>query len=164
MHEIEVKILEIDKDFIIQKLESMGAKLTFCGEIENEFYQNNDGKRIRLRKMGGKNIMTLKTKIENENMKASNEYEVEFLEYETFKIILENVGFKFSIKTNKQRISYHLGEIAFDIDDFPGIPTFIEVEAQTTKNVIKGVELLGYTMDDTKTFGERELKEYYNLI
>lgn len=164
MNEIEVKILEINKEELISKLENLWAIKTFEWDIENEFYENSDWKRIRLRKIWWKNIMTFKVKQESENMKSNMEYEVEFVEYETFKIILENIWFKFYAKTYKKRISYHLWDITFDIDDFPGIPTFVEVEAQNEQDVKKWIELLWYKMEDTQTFWERELKKYYNLI
>lgn len=164
MLEIEVKILEINKEEIISKLENLWALKTFSWDIENDFFYNAEWKRVRLRKMWGKNFITYKVKKENVLAKSNHEYELEFFDYETMFTILENIWFKHYWNSNKKRISYHVENIAFDIDDFPGIPTFIEVEAQTTENVIKWVELLWYTMEDTKTFWEKELKEYYWLI
>ena len=59
MQELEVKILEIDKNKIIEKLESLNAVKVFDGSIEAEFYFIN-GKKIRLRKMWNKNRFNCK--------------------------------------------------------------------------------------------------------
>lgn len=164
MNEIEVKILEIDKKSIISKLEKMWATLTFDWDIENDFFENQENKRIRLRKKWDKFILTFKIKQENNQAKSNKEYEVEFKDYETMSIILENIWFRKYWNSSKKRISYKLDNIVFDIDDFPQIPTFIEVEAQNTEDVIKWVELLWYTMKNTCTLTERELKKFYWLI
>lgn len=164
MQEIEVKILEINKEEIIAKLEKLWAKEVFEWKIENEFFENGENKRIRLRKMWGKNYITFKIKSENSIAKSNYELETEFLDYETMVGILENIWFNKYWNSNKKRISYHLWNIAFDFDDFPGIPSFVEIEATNNEDVIRWVELLWYTMKDTKTFWERELKKYYNII
>jgi len=164
MQEIEVKILEIDKEAIISKLEKLWAKLIFDWDIENDFYVNQENRKIRLRKKWNKNILTFKIRQENTTMKSNMEYEVEFKEYENMGIILENIWFQKFADSRKKRISYQLDTIVFDIDDFPGIPTFIEVEAQNTEDVMKWVELLWYEMKDTCTLAEKGLKEFYGLI
>lgn len=163
MQEIEVKILEINKAEVIAKLVKLWAILTFDWEIENDFFDNGE-KRIRLRRMWGKNYITFKIKSENSIAKSNYELETEFLDYETMVGILENIWFIKIRSSNKKRISYHLWHIAFDFDDFPGIPSFVEIEATNNEDVIRWVELLWYSMEDTKTFWEMELKKHYNIV
>lgn len=163
MQEIEVKILEINKNEIISKLINLWAKLVFEWSIENDFFDNWD-KRIRLRKMWGKNYITFKIKAENEIAKSNLELETEFLDYDTMVQILQNIWFAKTRSSNKTRISYHLWNIWFDIDDFPWIPTFIEIEAQNNEDLIKWVEILWYKLSDTVMYWEMELKKHYNVL
>ena len=44
MQEIEVKILEIDKNCLIKKLKNIWAKKVFDSKIEAFFYKNKDWK------------------------------------------------------------------------------------------------------------------------
>ncbi|MDP5039090.1 MAG: class IV adenylate cyclase [Candidatus Gracilibacteria bacterium] len=163
MQEIEVKILEINKDKLIEKLVNLGAEKVFDSEIYAEFYHSLNGEKIRLRKTNIGNFMTLKVKKNLDGVKSNREYETNFGDYETFVNILLISGFqKFGI-SKKYRVSYKLGNIIFDFDSIENIPDFVEVESDNIKDVEKGVELLGYSMKDTSTFGEKELKAHYNI-
>jgi adenylate cyclase class IV len=60
-------------------------------------------------------------------------------------------------------VSYILDEITFDIDNYPGIPEYVEVEAKTREKVEEGVKLLGFTMKDTACVTEGDLREKYKV-
>lgn len=91
MNEIEVKIFGIDKDALIAKLEALGAEKIGEWAIQAEFYRNEAGKKIRLRRMGTQNILTYKQKIPTEEMKGHLELELAFDRYDTMCSILECV-------------------------------------------------------------------------
>jgi len=92
-----------------------------------------------------------------------NEHETEFESYEDMANILLSLGCVKMGASQKHRTSYRLGEIVFDIDEYPGIPCFMEVESTSVENVEKGVRLMGYEMSDTHSMNESGLKEYYGI-
>ncbi|MDD2487801.1 MAG: class IV adenylate cyclase [Candidatus Gracilibacteria bacterium] len=163
MKEVEIKILEIDKEQVIAKLEELGAIKMFEGTVCNDFFGNDSGKKIRLRKMGEDNILTYKEWIDEPGVKSQNEYEIKFDDYENIIHILQGIGFSLYGKSSKTRISYSLGNMHFDIDKLDGIPWFVEVESDNSSDVQKGVELLGFDFDNACLLTERGLKERYGI-
>ena len=131
MKEIEVKILEIDKDSLVRKLESLGAIKIFEGGVDAEFFTNREGKKVRLRKMGNENILTYKERIEMPEAKYNNEYEISFDHYENLVSILRGIGFEKSGEKSKKRLSYRIGSIIYDFDKYEDIPWFVEVESES---------------------------------
>lgn len=164
MNEIEVKIFEIDKNYLISKLEELWAIKIFEWDIVNDFFINSDKKKIRLRKKWNKNLMTYKERIENEKAVHNMEHELAFEDYETMKNILVGIWFDKYWESNKYRISYRFENIEFDFDSYPWIPDFVEIEAKSNEELVIWVELIWYKMRDTKTLTERQVKEFYWII
>jgi adenylate cyclase class 2 len=161
MKEIEVKILEIDKISIINKLISIWAVKKYEWNIEAYFYKNEDNKKIRLRKTSDWFNINFKEKIENSSFLENHEYESNFENFEMMEKILIWIWFKKYWYSSKYRISYFYDWITFDIDSYPWIPDFIEIEAESIESVEKWVKLLWYSMSYTKILTEREIKEHY---
>lgn len=161
MQEIEVKILEINKEELIKKLENLWAEMIFDSYIDAEFFMSQNQKKLRLRKTKYWNYMTMKEKIQKDWYKINQEHELEFGDYETFEKILILSWFQKFWISKKQRISYKLWNIVFDFDSIKDIPDFVEVESDNIADVEKWVEILGYNMSQTNTFWEKELKEFY---
>ncbi|HMT01350.1 MAG TPA: class IV adenylate cyclase [Candidatus Absconditabacterales bacterium] len=163
MNELEVKILKIDKDAMIAKVESFGAQKIFDDTIVADFYKNADGKKLRFRKYGAENILTYKEKIQTETLMENLEYEVVIDDYETFEKMLVALGFVKYGHSSKHRTVYKLGNIVFDFDKYENIPWFVEVESDNEQDLVKGVALLGYTMNDTHTLTESQVKKHYGV-
>lgn len=161
MKEIEVKVLEIDKNLIINKLIYIWAKKKYDWFIEAFFYKNQDNKKIRLRKTTAWFNINYKEKIQNNDFLENSEFETEFKDFEMMEKILIWIWFKKYWYSSKYRISYFYDWITFDIDTYLWIPDFVEIEAENINLVEKWVKLLWYKMSDTKIFTEREIKEYY---
>ena len=162
-YECEVKILEVDTESIKNRLHSLGVREIFNGHIVADFFRNSNGKKIRLRKMAGNNVLTYKIAYSTNTVLQNEEIEVVFDNYEGMVQVLLASGFELYGHSQKERVSYLYQNIHFDIDTMAGIPTFLEVEAINVEDVKRGVELLGYTMDQTCTLTERTLKEHYGL-
>lgn len=167
MLEVEVKILEIDKQKVIKKLDELGAIKVFEGEIIANYYDypNNSlakqKKTLRLRKKSDFAELTLKEEVSRNGAKIMDEHETK-CEYEGMKSILKNLGFERTKKIVKYRISYSLDKCHFELDTFLGIPTFLEIEAATKKELEEMVAVLGYSMKDTKPWSGHDVLEYYN--
>ena len=109
MKEVEVKILEVDRPRIENKLIAIGAKKIFDGEI-NAILLDFNNKSIsrqknilRLRKEGEKSFLTLKKYRHMKKAKACDEYEIKTSDFETTRKILELLGLKKIGKIVKQR-------------------------------------------------------------
>ncbi len=163
MNEIEVKILDIDGESIRRKLEVMGAKKKFEGTIVAHFFRGPNGKKIRLRRMGDTCYVTAKQKVGSDGMLHNEEYEVETSDFAAMAKILEIAGLEKYGGSIKTRVSYIIGDITFDIDEYPGIPEYVEVEAQSREKVEEWVKMLGFTMADTACVTESQLREKYNV-
>ena len=59
----------------------------------------------------------------------------------------------------KHRISYELNGVKFEIDTYPNIPTFLEIEAPSEEIIQDYVQRLGFTMDDAKPFSFGDIKK-----
>jgi adenylate cyclase class IV len=92
------------------------------------------------------------------------EYEVKIDDYETFENMLVALWFTKYWHSSKQRIAYELGNIVFDFDKYDGIPWFVEVESNNEQDLVKWVELLWYSMKDTHTFTESQVKKHYGIF
>ncbi len=169
MKEIEVKILEINKEDIITKLESIGAQKLEKILIEDYFYDYPDNpiaaknEELRLRVINKKKAtLTYKKNREVKNdLKQMDEYETEISDYKTMNIILNALGLTAAANYAKERITYKLNNTRFEIDTYAGIPTYLEIEAPTETEVITAVELLGYKMENTTALIAPEIFDMY---
>jgi len=167
MKEIEVKILEVDKEKVIKKLKDLGALKIFDGEITTSYFDFADGrlakegKVLRLREKGGTIKFTLKERFSKEQAKIMEEYEVGLDELDSMRNILNGLELKEIQKSVKNRLSYVLGDVHFEIDTIPDIPTFLEIEGPSLEKIKEFVEKLGYSMDDTKPWSVWDVMEYY---
>lgn len=169
MNEIEVKILEIDKDKVEAQLTKLGAAKVFEGELNWTAFDFNDRRfsnneiLLRLRKEGEDTKLTLKKLVSLEGAKTSEEIEVAVDDYESTKKILLALGLneKKGYPLSKHRVSYLLDNTHFEIDTFAQFPTFLEIEASNQKLAYEYAEKLGFAKQDIKPWGTRELFAYY---
>lgn len=148
--EYEIRVLEIDKQQIIKKLEELGA--TKIGEFNQKRYVYDlkpveENKWIRLRTNGIKTTLTYKD-IESNTIDGTKEVEIEVDDFETTNEFLERIGFKNKGYQENNRIQYVLNGVEIDIDLWPMIPTYLEIEGESETEVIKIKELLN--IDETK--------------
>jgi len=80
------------------------------------------------------------------------------------KNILEKIGLKVIWKVEKHRTSFVLENARFEIDSFPGIPTFLEIEAENEKELEKYSKLLGFSLKEGKPWTIREVLKYYKKL
>lgn len=167
MKEIELKILEVNVSALVAKLEVMGAKKIFDGIIDGGKYDFSDGwlkkegKMLRLRKHGDKVELTFKKGLSRDGAKIADEWEVSVSSFENTERILAELGMHQSGVTQKHRMSYQLGNVHFDFDTPKGIPTVLEIEAPDIETLKRYVQKLGFTMEQTRPWTERQLHEYY---
>lgn len=184
MLEKEIKILDINPEEIIAKLEGFGAKRTFEGFVHDVYYdfpeedENNkmeDNKRLfRVRKKGETHMYTIKRKRNKKKdwwekwVKIADEGEREISDVESFQKVLDKYGMEKIREKKKHRISYQLMHLEFDIDDYyiwdnsKIIPPLLEIEARSKEELEIMVKKLELQDHQIETWGSRKLFEHYN--
>ena len=135
--EYEIRVLEINKEEIINKLKKLGA--TKKGEFKQKRYvydlvPKQEGKWIRLRTNGRITTLTYKNIISN-TIDGTKEIELEVEDFEKANELLEKMGFKNRNYQENKRIQYILDNVEIDIDTWPMIPTYLEIEASNEKEI-----------------------------
>jgi adenylate cyclase class 2 len=157
--EFETHILNIDRKEIIRRLEALGAikvKDVLQKRVTFDYPDRRlDAKNafIRLRDNGaGKIELAYKCNpLSNQaGVSGSEEIEVIVSEMEKTRQLLLAIGFEAKQSIETKRISYRLDDLAFDIDEWPLLPPFVEVEGPNEQRVMDGVRLLGF--DPAQTF------------
>ena len=143
--EYEITVLDIDVSEIEKKLESIGAiKQGEYFQKRNlyNFHEEYRGRFIRLRTNGEKTTLTIKDKSAKKEIGSVKELEIEVSSFEKTNEILELLGYEYSTYQENKRIIYKLGHIEFDIDTWPMIPTYLEIEGKNKEDVEKMIKIL----------------------
>ncbi len=162
--EIEVRILEINPDQIQKKLKEIGAKKIADRNMRRYVYdlskdQNGNCERwIRLRDNGTSTTIAIKN-ISNDGIDGTQEVETAVDNFEKMHEILELSGLKANAYQENKRISYKLNDIEIEIDFWPLIPPYLEIEADSKEKIEKTLKLLGYTLKNTTTMAVKPIYE-----
>ena len=154
MHtEYEVRVLEIDKDEIIRRLESIGAEFQWDNiqrRYVYDFIPKIDGKWIRLRTNGIKSTLTIKNLVSSK-IDGTQELEIEIDNFERCNLILKELGYEAKGYQENRRCQYALNGVEIDIDSWPLIPTYLEIEGPSEEAVYNTLNALGFTKDAATT-------------
>ena len=146
MHtEIEERILEIDKDAVIKRLEELGA--VKAGEWHQkryvyDFMPKRENEWIRLRTNGKETTLTYKN-VESNNINGTKELEIVVSDFEETNQMLYILGYTPKAFQENKRIRYYLDHMEIDIDTWPMIPTYVELEGGTEEEIKKIEKELG---------------------
>jgi adenylate cyclase class 2 len=173
MKEVEVKIIEIDRERVEAKLKSLGASKTFEGDEETTFFDfpgnpiASAKNLLRLRRIGDKTVLTFKRFVENSEAKVRDEYEVSVSGFEAMHSILESLGLSATQRMEKHRISYTLKSgVRVDLDKYGGefshIPDLMEIEGRDIDIVRSQAKLLGFQPEDCRPWTTFDLVDYYS--
>ena len=172
--EYEIRILEINKDEIQTKLKRLDAVLIedVCQKrYVYDFNPIQPNKWIRLRTNGIKTTLTIKN-IESMNIDGTKEVEIEVSDFDVTNEILKELGYTPKAIQENKRIKYNLNGVEIDIDTWPKIPTYMEIEGKNQEEVYDTLELLGISKEkaitlDVQSIYEKiygiDLKKVYNL-
>ena len=164
--EYEIRILEIDEKEIITKLNNLGAKKV--GEWHQKRYVYNtkpkdDSKWYRLRTNGKYTTLTYKS-IEKNTIDGTKELEIEVSDFEKTNKLLELMGYKHKAYQENKRIRYMLDDIEIDIDTWPLIPTYLEIEGKNEEEIKKMIKKLDLNEAKITTLNCEDIyKKIYNI-
>lgn len=179
--EREIKILEIDKVQLISDLEEkVWAEKVFewliidtYFDFDSDHIEKIDWKvsfRIREKrdiKWHSSFYYTIKRKEpedpDSEVMRVCYEKEFKINNILWFIELLRYFGFYKTRAKKKQRVSYALWKIKFDIDDYKWIPTLLEIEAASEKIAKHHIKSLWLKNNKKSNRGSRWLFETYGM-
>lgn len=152
--EYEVRVLEIDVLNFQKKLEELGAVKKWeilQKRYTYDFTPKRDNSWVRLRTNGEETTLTIKTVVDKNDLGGTQEHEVVVSDFEKMNDILEMLGYKHRNYQENKRIRYILDEVEIDIDTWPLIPTYAEIEGKNKEVVIAILKKLDYFDSDKVT-------------
>jgi adenylate cyclase class 2 len=173
LKEVEVKIVDIDREKVESRLRSLGATRTLDGDQVTVFFDFPDNSiaaaknLLRLRKTADKTMLTFKKFVASKSAKVRDEYEVVVSDFESMQLILESLGLSPTMRMEKHRTSYKLtGGVEVDIDKYSGeyshIPELLEIEGHDAETVHLHAKLLGFQLEECKSWTTFDLIDYYS--
>lgn len=163
--EIEATFVEIDKDNVREKLKQAGAKLV-RPEILMRRVVFDTGARnsfTRVRDEGERIVVTYKCH-HDDTITGTEEINVEVNNYDDTVAILKASGLKVKAVQESYRESWVLDDTEIDIDTWPWIPSFIEIEGKTPDDVEKVASKLGFDVNEAIYNSVDEVyKLYYDV-
>lgn len=169
MEEIEVKFLTIDPQKMQEKLEAIGAKKVFAKTYRRRVFDypdlrlDKDGAWLRLWDEGDKVTLSYKHRLGQKthdgtvNDQSMEEIEVTVSDFEKAGLILERIGLKEKFYEENRRIRYVLDQIEFDLDTWPLLEPYLEIEAPSWEEIDRATKLLGLNPADRKIFSTYQI-------
>lgn len=169
--EIEVRFLEIDKDFLIARLHELGAvdegekmlEEVICYD-KDLLWRDGATKILRVRKTGERVILSYKDRPGGDTVDGTIEYEFAAPSMQTALLFLEALGYPAYRHQQKRRHTFILGGVMVDIDTWPRIPAYVELEGEGEQALKDAAHKLGLEWVDVVTDNPRKvIEERYGI-
>lgn len=153
-NEIEAKYTNVNHDELREKLKVVGAELvTPMFTMRRTLFDYEDlrldNKKawLRVRQEADRVTMSFKQRsgLDIDSMK---EVEVVVSDYESTRQILLESGLSIKAEQDQKREIWNLGECEVTLDEWPWIPTFVEIEGPSNEAVQSVSEQLGFIWGD----------------
>lgn len=170
MQEIEVKFLNINPNKLQKKLADIGASKV--GEYfqrwktfdYSDWRLDKDGAWIRLRDEGdGKITLTYKKRLGMKsrdgavNDAGMEEVEIEVSDFLKTASIFKQAGFIEKHYAEKKRIRWIKDDIIFDIDTYPALDPYLEIETVSWEKIDEAMCLLNFGPEEKKIFSANQV-------
>ena len=169
MEEIELTYIDIDTNVIEKKLIELNAIKTGDFHYKRiifdypDFRLDKDSSWVRLRDEGDKITLTFKQRLgEDLRNKLTGDdgmYEREIIvnDFESTREILLKIGLIEKMYQENKRRRYILNNVEFDIDTWPLLEPYLEIEGSSWKEVYNAVEIIGLKKEDGKKFSANQI-------
>lgn len=155
--EIEAKFMNVAHDKTRDALKSLGADLQKPSrlmrrtvfEAPDEPFEKNE-KHLRVRDEGDKITMTVKKIDDRDSVTGVKEIETTVGDYETTVELLKEIGLPFTASQESKRESWLLDGCQIELDEWPWLSPFIEIEGPTEAAVRAVAAKLGFNWQDAK--------------
>lgn len=171
MLEIEIKVRVFDIDGIKQHILDAGGHHSETLREEDIYYNaphrdfGTTDEALRVRKAGGKNIVTYKgPKNTLMGSKIREEHNLGVESAEEFDTIVTSLGFRSVAKVVKKREYYTLQDFSIALDDVEDLGQFIEIELITENKVHEAARRVDELAAQLGVHGERITVSYLELL
>ena len=167
--EIEVVYTDIDVKDIEQRLKKIGAK-----KIEDILYRiavfdypdlrlEKKYSWVRLRSRGNKTTLTYKQRMgigkggaDNEDL-GMKEIETMVGDFEQAKEFLLSIGLIIKLEQDKKRIRWQKDDVVFDIDFWPMLNPYLEIESDNMEKIDQAIDELGLDINKKRIINNWEI-------
>ena len=151
--EYEIRILEIDVEKFIDEIKKLGA--IKVGEWHQKRYvfdtkPKSESEWFRLRTNGEVTTLTYKN-VEANTIDGTKELEIEVSNFYDTLSMMELLGYKHRAYQENKRLRYILDNVEIDIDSWPLIPTYLEIEGPSEEAVYNTLKELGFDKNAATT-------------
>jgi adenylate cyclase class 2 len=168
MEEIEVKFLDIDVSKLKKKLLSLGAVKKFDVVMKRKVFDypgwpmSKEGAWLRVRDEGDKVTMSYKKRLGmgKGNDLGMEEVEVIVSSFEEACKMLLKIGMVIKFYEENRRIEYEIDGVKVDIDSWPLLKPYVEIEGESWNEVEKMAVKLGFSWEDKKIMSTWQI---YNM-
>lgn len=165
--ENEIRILEIDLENFIKQLEEMGAKKVgdwVQKRCTFDFKPAQRNKWFRLRTNGEETTLTIKEVEDKSKIDGTRELEINVSDFDKTLEILKELGYTPKALQENKRIRYMYEGIEIDIDSWPMIPTYVEIEGKSVDDVKQFLEKITFSKDKLTTLDVQSIyEEIYHI-
>lgn len=148
--EIEAKFLNIDHDAMRQKLQKLGAQRVHPAVLtkrRNYDLPNLERAWVRVRDEGDKITLTLK-QMNDRTLHGTKEINLTVDNFEQAEAFLQTIGLPTSAYQETRRESWVLGDAQIELDEWPWVKPFLEIEAPSEQLVRETAAQLGLEWQD----------------
>lgn len=168
MEEFEIKFLDINSTEIEQKLLSLGAQKVADYHYRrivfdySDFRLDKQGAWLRLRDEGEKITLTFKQRLGDQIHTLAGdsgmfERETEVKDFDATREILLKTGLVEKMYQENKRTRYILDGVECDIDTWPLLNPYLEIEGDSWDKVYATAEKLGFKREDAKIFSANQI-------
>ncbi|WP_194838807.1 class IV adenylate cyclase [Nocardia sp. XZ_19_369] len=140
-HEYEAKFLAVDVEAVRERLAALGATLAFPRTLlTRKIFEHEAlarGAWVRLRNEGIRSTLTLKQVTDASTIDGTTEIETTVGDLSAMAEILTRLGLREVRYQENYREEWQLGDTVFDLDTWPDLPTFLEIEGPDEASVRK---------------------------
>ena len=174
MEEIEIKFLNIDPEELVKKLLALGAKKVGDFHYRRvvfdtvDFSLDKHGAWLRLRDEGDKITFTFKQRLAKDITSLQGddgmyEKEVVVSDFDATREIILKTGMIEKMYQENKRTRYLLDGVECDIDSWPLLAPYLEIEADSWDKVYSVAEKLGFAREDAKIFSANQIYRLQGL-
>lgn len=164
--EYEAKVLDIDPAQVADLILSKGGKEISTPILQRRYVYDivpgDQSKWIRLRDAGGKSTLTVK-EIEHDGIDGVYEVETGVTDFDATNELLAKIGFKPKSYQENRRTSFTLDGVQLEIDEWPMIPPYLEIEAESPEDVYRVAALLGFAEDQLTSENTTKVYARYGI-
>lgn len=169
MEEYELTYIDLDTAKIENKLIDLGAQKLGDFHYKRiifdypDFRLDKESAWVRLRDEGDKITLTFKqrlgTDLRDKLTGDDGMYEKEIVvsNFDDTREILLKIGLIEKMYQENKRTKYQLNNVEFDIDTWPLLDPYLEIEGTNWDDVYKAVEIVGLKKEDGKKFSTNQI-------